>query len=51
MLVARFWIPQELVQMGVHYTSVAPPPPTVVLHALRESARRIREQAKQKAGV
>ena len=37
--------------MGVNYTSVAPPPPTIVLHALRESAQRIREQAKQKAGV
>jgi staphyloferrin B biosynthesis citrate synthase len=49
--VAFYLTPQELVQMGVNYTSVAPPPPTIVLHALRESAQRIREQAKQKAGV
>ena len=37
--------------MGVNYTSVAPPPPTIVLNALRESAQRIREQAQQMAGV
>ena len=49
---AAFYLtPQELVQMGVSYTSVAPPPPTIVLNALRESAQRIREQAKQKVGV
>jgi 2-keto-3-deoxy-L-rhamnonate aldolase RhmA len=43
---AAFYLtPQELVQMGVSYTSVAPPPPTIVLNALRESAQRIREQA------
>jgi 4-hydroxy-2-oxoheptanedioate aldolase len=49
---AAFYLtPQELVQMGVNYTSVAPPPPTIVLQALRESARRIREQAQQKASV
>jgi hypothetical protein len=34
--------------MGVSYTSVAPPPPTIVLNALRESAQRIREQAQQR---
>jgi len=39
------------VQMGVSYTSVAPPPPTIVLNALRESAQRIREQAQQKVGA
>ncbi len=45
---AAFYLtPQELVQMGVSYTSVAPPPPTIVLNALRESAQRIREQAQQ----
>ena len=46
---AAFYLtPQELVQMGVSYTSVAPPPPTIVLNALRESAQRIREQAQQR---
>jgi hypothetical protein len=34
--------------MGVSYTSVAPPPPTIVLNALRESAQRIREEAQQR---
>ena len=49
---AAFYLtPQELVQMGVSYTSVAPPPPTIVLNALRESAQRIREQAQQKVGA
>jgi hypothetical protein len=49
---AAFYLtPQELGQMGVNYTSVAPPPPTIVLHVLRESAQRMREQAQQKAGV
>ena len=43
--------PPEWVQTGANSTSVAPPPPTIVLHALRESAQRIREQAQQKAGV
>jgi hypothetical protein len=33
--------------MGVSYTSVASPPPTVVLNALRDSAQRIREQVQQ----
>jgi 4-hydroxy-2-oxoheptanedioate aldolase len=42
---AAFYLtPKELVQLGVHYTSVAPPPPTIVLNALRESAQRIREE-------
>jgi 2-keto-3-deoxy-L-rhamnonate aldolase RhmA len=46
---AAFYLtPQELVQMGVSYTSVAPPPPTIVLNALRESAQRIREQAQHR---
>jgi 2-keto-3-deoxy-L-rhamnonate aldolase RhmA len=48
---ALYLTPQELVQMGVNYTSVAPPPPTVVLNAIRESAQRMREQAQQTAGV
>jgi len=49
---AAFYLtPQELVQMGVSYTSVAPPPPTIVLNALRESAQRIREQAQQRGHV
>lgn len=44
---AAFYLtPKELVQLGVHYTSVAPPPPTIVLNALRESARRIREEVR-----
>jgi len=41
---AFYLTPKELVQLGVHYTSVAPPPPTIVLNALRDSARRIREE-------
>jgi hypothetical protein len=45
--VAFYLTPQELVQMGVSYTSVASPPPTVVLNALRDSAQRIREQVQQ----
>lgn len=49
---AAFYLtPQELVQMGVSYTSVAPPPPTIVLNALRESAQRIREEAQQQGQV
>jgi len=44
---ALYLTPQELVQMGVSYTSVAPPPPTNVLNALRDSAQRIREQVQQ----
>ena len=43
---AFYVTPKDLMQMGVNYTSVAPPPPTIVLNALRESARRIREEAK-----
>ena len=35
--------PQDLLQMGVNYTSVAPAPPIIVLNSLRESAKRIRE--------
>ena len=41
---------QELGQMGVTSTAVVSPP-TIVEHALRESAQRMREQAQQKAGV
>lgn len=36
--------PQDLLAMGVNYTSVAPAPPTIVLNALRESAARIRAE-------
>ena len=45
---ALYLTPQELIQMGVNYTSVAPPPPTIVLNALRDSAKRIREETQQK---
>ena len=38
---------RDLLDMGVNYTSVAPAPPTIVLNALRESARRIREESAQ----
>jgi 2-keto-3-deoxy-L-rhamnonate aldolase RhmA len=45
---AAFYLtPKELLQLGVHYTSVAPPPPTIVLNALRESAKRIRDETAQ----
>ena len=47
---ALYLTPQELGQMGVNSTSVAPPP-TIMLHALRESAQRLRKQAPQKAGA
>jgi 2-keto-3-deoxy-L-rhamnonate aldolase RhmA len=47
---AFYLTPKELLQLGVHYTSVAPPPPTIVLNALRESARRIREETGQTSG-
>jgi hypothetical protein len=36
---------------GSQLHSVAPPLPMMVLHALRESAQRMREQAQQKVGV
>jgi 2-keto-3-deoxy-L-rhamnonate aldolase RhmA len=48
---ALYLTPQDLVQLGVSYTSVAPPPPTIVLNALRESAQRIREQVGQSVGA
>lgn len=48
---ALYLTSQDLVQMGVNYTSVAPPPPTIVLNALRDSARRIREETAQRVGV
>jgi 2-keto-3-deoxy-L-rhamnonate aldolase RhmA len=41
--------PQELLEMGVNYTSVAPAPPTIVLNALRDSAARIREETARAA--
>ncbi len=45
---AAFYLtPKELLQLGVNYTSVAPPPPTIVLKALRESAQRIRDEIGQ----
>jgi 2-keto-3-deoxy-L-rhamnonate aldolase RhmA len=43
---AFYLTPKDLVQLGVNYTSVAPPPPTIVLKALGESAQRIREAVK-----
>lgn len=41
---AFYMTPKDLIQMGVNYTSVAPPPPTIVLKALQESASRIRAE-------
>lgn len=41
---AFYLTPKDLLQLGVNYTSVAPPPPTIVLKALRESAQRIRDE-------
>lgn len=41
---AFYLTPKDLTQLGVNYTSVAPPPPTIVLKALQESAQRIREE-------
>ncbi len=37
--------PQDLLGMGVSYTSVAPAPPTIVLNALKASAKNIREES------
>ncbi len=37
--------PQDLLAMGVNYSSVAPAPPTIVLNALKASAQNIREEA------
>ena len=37
--------PEDLLKMGVNYTSVAPAPPTIVLNALKASAQNIREEA------
>ena len=37
--------PQDLLAMGVNYTSVAPAPPTIVLNALKASAQNIREES------
>jgi 2-keto-3-deoxy-L-rhamnonate aldolase RhmA len=48
---AFYVTPKDLLQLGVHYTSVAPPPPTLVFNALRESAARIREETGQQAGT
>ncbi|NQW22801.1 MAG: 4-hydroxy-2-oxovalerate aldolase [SAR202 cluster bacterium] len=36
--------PQDLIGMGVSYSSVAPAPPTIVLNALKASAKNIREE-------
>jgi 2-keto-3-deoxy-L-rhamnonate aldolase RhmA len=44
---AFYLTPKELLQLGVRYTSVAPPPPSIVLNALRESASRIRAETGQ----
>ena len=43
--------PQELLSMGVNYTSVAPAPQTIVLNSLRESAARIREESARAVAV
>ena len=40
---ALYLTPPELVRMGVSYTSVMPPPPTILLNALRDSAGRIHQ--------
>ena len=48
---ALYLTPQDLIDIGVSYTSVAPPPPTIVLNSLRESAKRIREETGRKVGV
>jgi 2-keto-3-deoxy-L-rhamnonate aldolase RhmA len=44
---AFYLTPKELLQLGVNYTSVAPPPPTIVLNALRETAQRIHAETNQ----
>ena len=36
--------PQDLLKMGVNYSSVAPAPQTIVLNALKTSAKNIREE-------
>ena len=36
---------QDLLEMGVNYTSVAPAPQTIVLNALKAAAKNIREEA------
>jgi 2-keto-3-deoxy-L-rhamnonate aldolase RhmA len=48
---AFYLTPKELLEMGVSYTSVAPAPPVIVLNSLKDSARRIREEAAQKVGA
>ena len=48
---ALYLTPPELLKIGVSYTSVAPPPPTIVLNALRDSAKRIREETGRKVAV
>jgi len=37
--------PQDLLNMGVNYCSVAPAPPTIVLNALKASAQNIRQES------
>jgi hypothetical protein len=36
--------PQDLINMGVNYCSVAPAPPIIVLNALKATAASIREE-------
>jgi 4-hydroxy-2-oxoheptanedioate aldolase len=48
---ALYLTPKDLLHLGVHYTSVAPPPPTIVLNALREAAKRIREETSQQGAA
>jgi 2-keto-3-deoxy-L-rhamnonate aldolase RhmA len=43
--------PQDLLAMGVNYTSVAPAPPTIVLNALKASAQNIREESAKAVAV
>ena len=43
--------PQDLLKMGVNYSSVAPAPPTIVLNALKASAEKIREEVAKSVAV
>ena len=43
--------PQDLINMGVNYCSVAPAPPSIVLNALKASAKNIREEAAKAAAA
>ena len=43
--------PQDLLDLGAGYTHVGPPPSSIVLNALRDSARRVREGTGQRVGA